>query len=137
TVQAQILSLLGTLRERRGMSVLLISHDLGAVAGITDRVAVMYAGRLVEIGPAEAVYAAPRHPYTAALLACCARADRPRADRLPAIPGAPPDPRLPLAGCAFAPRCPRALPACAERPPLEGHRHLAACHNPVPGREAA
>ncbi len=137
TVQAQILSLLSSLQRRRGMGILFISHDLGAVAGITDRVGVMYAGRLVEIGPAADIYAAPRHPYTAGLLASVARVDQPRADRLPSIPGAPPDPRRPIRGCAFAPRCARALPACAELPPLIGHEHAAACLNPVPGRAAA
>jgi oligopeptide/dipeptide ABC transporter ATP-binding protein len=137
TVQAQILSLLASLQKQRGMSILFISHDLGAVAGITDRVGVMYAGRLVEIGPAAAIYATPRHPYTAGLLASVARVDQPRAERLSSIPGSPPDPSLSIRGCAFAPRCARSLPACVELPTLIGHEHAAACINPVPGQAAA
>ena len=138
TVQAQILSLLAELQRVRGMSILFISHDLGAVAGITDRVGVMYAGRLVEIGSAEAIYAAPRHPYTAGLLASVARADRPRAGRLTAIPGVPPDPRKATHGCAFAPRCGRVGPACAAVPDLAGGNHMVACFNPVgPGGPGA
>jgi oligopeptide/dipeptide ABC transporter ATP-binding protein len=137
TVQAQILSLLSSLRKRRGMGILFISHDLGVVAGITDRVGVMYAGRLVETGPAAEIYASPRHPYTAGLLASVARVDRPRAESLSAIPGGPPDPRLSIRSCAFAPRCARALSACADLPPLIGHEHAAACFNPIEGRAAA
>ncbi|WP_426167597.1 ABC transporter ATP-binding protein [Sandarakinorhabdus sp. DWP1-3-1] len=110
TIQAQILDLLQTLQRRRGMAMLFISHSLGVVAEIADRVAVMYAGRIVEAAPAAAIFAQPRHPYTAGLLASLPGGRR--GQRLRAIPGAIVDPRAPPPGCAFAPRCDRMIYAC-------------------------
>ncbi len=118
TVQAQVLSLLDELRTELGLALLLITHDLGVVAGHCDRMAVMYAGRIVEAGTTTALLARPAHPYTAALLTSRPTLTGPRPLRLPAIPGQPPDPACRPPGCAFAPRCGLALPACAEQPPL-------------------
>jgi peptide/nickel transport system ATP-binding protein len=111
--------LLAELGRRRGMALILISHDLGAIARVTDRLAVMYGGDIVETGPTAAVLAAPRHPYTAGLIAARPRlaADHDRRRPLPAIPGqVPPLARLP-AGCRFAGRCGLELPACATSRP--------------------
>ena len=120
TVQAQIMDLLRRLRDARGMAMLFISHDLAVVSEIADRVAIMYAGEVVETGPVDRVLRAPMHPYTAALLA--SRPDaRHRGARLPAIPGAVPEPLRRPPGCAFHPRCARALPGLCDReaPALE------------------
>jgi oligopeptide/dipeptide ABC transporter ATP-binding protein len=131
TIQAQILRLIRRLRAEHQTAVVLITHDLGVVAQVADRVAVMYAGRLVEEGTAQAVFALPRHPYTRGLLGSIPRADRSRIDRLVAIPGQPPSMTAPDAGCAFRVRCPLARPACEERPELEdrggGPLHRDAC----------
>lgn len=119
TIQAQILQLLDRLRRELGMALVLITHDLGVVAGVTDAVAVMYAGRIVETAPTTDLFAHPRHPYTRALLHSVVRMDAPLARRLTPIPGLPPDPRRPASGCAFHPRCPLAEARCrAELPPL-------------------
>ena len=124
TIQAQILALLGKLRRDTGMAVLFVTHNLGVVAEIADRVIVMYAGRVVEEGDVRALFRAPKHPYTQGLLACLpSRAlDRPAsgsARRLNAIPGQVAGPHDPLPGCAFAPRCALALPECSlAMPPL-------------------
>ncbi|MDX3234360.1 ABC transporter ATP-binding protein [Streptomyces sp. ME03-5709C] len=130
TVQAQIMELLEDLRTRFEMAVLLITHDLGMVAETADEVAVMYAGRIVERARAADLFARPMMPYTAALLESVPRVDRPRGEIADPIPGAPPNLSLPLAGCAFAPRCRVATVRCRTTvPPLElkadGHR--AAC----------
>jgi oligopeptide/dipeptide ABC transporter ATP-binding protein len=114
TVEADILSLLDALRRELGMAMLLISHNLSVVARLCDRVAVMYAGRLVEIGPTPAVLADPRHPYTAALLASVPRGSK-EDGKLPAIPGEPPDLANLAPGCGFRARCAQAGPEC-ERP---------------------
>ena len=115
TVQADILDLLGAMREEFGLSLLLITHDLGIVARLADRAAVMYAGRIVEIGPAREVLASPHHPYTRGLLASLP-GSVPGA-RLEAIPGTVPDLAMLPPGCAFAPRCPDRFSACdASRP---------------------
>jgi len=105
TVQAQILDLLAREQQRRHMAMILITHDLGVVAGRTDEVAVMYAGRVVERAPTRTLFANMRMPYTAALLAAIPRLDAPPHTRLPAIVGRPPDPTRPLQGCSFSPRC--------------------------------
>ena len=117
TIQAQILALLSGLRAERGMSMLLITHDLGVVAGLCDRVLVMYAGRIVESGPVRALFDEPQHPYTRALLRSTPRVDA-RAAQLESLAGLPP--RLdaePLPGCRFEPRCSFARPACCEAEP--------------------
>jgi oligopeptide/dipeptide ABC transporter ATP-binding protein len=116
TIQAQILEVLDRLRRERGVSIVLITHDLGIVAGMVDRVAVMYAGRIVEQAAVEALFQQPHHPYTVALLDCLPRLDR-RIDIEP-IPGSPPSPMELPPGCAFEPRCPYRLPRCAEETPL-------------------
>jgi oligopeptide/dipeptide ABC transporter ATP-binding protein len=129
TIQAQILELLRRLRRDRGMAIVLISHDLGVVAEFAQDVAVMYAGRVVERAAVHGLFAAPLHPYTAALLAASPRLDRTEA-RLAAIDGAMPDLVAPPAGCRFHPRCTLARPACSEaEPPLRTLRpgHAAAC----------
>ena len=139
TIQAQILDLIGDLVEEMGMALLLITHDLAVVSQMTAEVGVMYAGRLVERGPTRDVLAAPRHPYTAGLLAASPHAAAPargadgRRARLPAIPGVVPDPAHRPQGCAFAPRCPRAQANCrAIRPALvERGGHAFACLHPL------
>ncbi|MCL4218288.1 MAG: ABC transporter ATP-binding protein [Candidatus Hydrogenedentes bacterium] len=115
TVQAQILELIKQRQEEIGMAVVLITHDMGVVAGICDRVLVMYAGRIVEEGPVETLFAKPRHPYTEALLASLPAAHR-KGDTLSTIPGAPPDLCQVFAGCPFAPRCIYALEKCHATP---------------------
>ena len=130
TIQAQILELIGELQASLGTAVVLITHDLGVVAGTTDRVAVMYAGRIVEEGTTAEVFANPRHPYTRGLLASMPRIDTPRQDRLAAIPGLPPDlGRLP-GGCPFHPRCSLAGDRCRQEYPetvAVSATHRAAC----------
>ena len=131
TVQAQILDLVGRLRRELGMAVLLITHDLGVVAETCDRVAVMYAGRIVEEAPASRIFAAPRHRYTEALLRTMPAANPP-GRRLPSIGGAVPPPGARGAGCAFAPRCATALARCTgEMPPEGAPPHRVRCWNPA------
>jgi len=128
TTQKQILSLIDGLRRQYGMAVVLITHDLGVVAGIADRVMVMYAGECVEAGAVRDVFRAPQHPYTAGLLASIPAANRMRKPRLPSIRGAPPvltDGRP--SGCSFRPRCDHAFAACVERPPMAGDHHSYRC----------
>ena len=130
TVQAQILDLLAEIQDESTMALLLITHDLGIVGTIADRVAVMYAGRIVEIGPAREVLATPAHPYTRALAASQPRRAQ-RGRPLHVIRGAPPDPTAPAPGCPFAPRCEFAQDRCSSERPLLGHfrdTRLAACH---------
>jgi oligopeptide/dipeptide ABC transporter ATP-binding protein len=119
TIQAQILQLLDGLRQRRGTAVLLITHDLGVVAQVCDRVAVMYAGQLVEVATTEQIFSHPAHPYTEALLRAVPGTGEPGAE-LTVIPGQVPDLAAPPVGCRFAPRCPFATEECSIRPPLEG-----------------
>ncbi|WP_296578791.1 ABC transporter ATP-binding protein [Phreatobacter sp.] len=111
TIQAQILDLLAEMRRETGMALVLISHDLGIVADITDRVAVMYAGRIVEEAPVDALFDDPRHPYTQGLLAALPDVGGPRR-RLTAIHGQVPNPAALPPGCSFAPRCPAAIAGC-------------------------
>ena len=122
TVQAQILRLLDELNRERGLAVVLITHDLGVVAEIADRVAVMYAGQIVEDATLENLFYDPRHPYTWGLLGSLARLDQPRPGRLAQIAGSPPPPLNPPTGCRFAARCPHEFDKCAEPPPLHGDR---------------
>jgi len=117
TIQAQILELLRELQKKRGLSILLISHDLGVVAELAERVAVMYAGRLVELAPVEKIFHTPRHPYTKALLEAL---PQPHKKTLKAIPGRVPPPGQRPRGCKFSDRCPQAQAACfQEEPPLQ------------------
>jgi peptide/nickel transport system ATP-binding protein len=134
TIQDQILVLLGELKERLGMAVLLITHDLGVIAGRADRVVVMYAGKIVEEAPTGDLFRRARHPYTAALMASIPRLDQPTSRPLYAIPGLPPDLADPPAGCRFAPRCRFASDECtASEPALGGPdpAHPYACFHPV------
>jgi oligopeptide/dipeptide ABC transporter ATP-binding protein len=129
TVQAQILDLLAEIKARSRTAMMLITHDLGVVAGTADRVAVMYAGKIVEQAPVEELFTAPRHPYTIGLLGSLPSLEGERGV-LRQIPGAPPDPKDALPGCAFAPRCSEALERCpTEAPPrvLLAHAHYADC----------
>lgn len=130
TVQAQILEVLKHARDLTNASVVLVTHDLGVVAGIADRVAIMYSGKVVETGPVEKIYRNPAMPYTIGLLRSIPRIDSKRGTKLASIAGTPPSPTsLPL-GCSFAPRCPAALPACSTTLPeleLVGADHSAAC----------
>jgi peptide/nickel transport system ATP-binding protein/oligopeptide transport system ATP-binding protein len=118
TIQAQILRELKALREETGAAIIMVTHDLGVVADIADRVLVMYAGRVVEQGTLDELFYDPRHPYTWGLLGSIARVDRDRSRRLPAIPGSPPSLLAPPGGCHFRPRCPHAFGKCVEVPPL-------------------
>jgi oligopeptide/dipeptide ABC transporter ATP-binding protein len=137
TVQAQILQLFRDLRARTRMALVLITHDLGVIAGIADRVVVMYAGRVVETGPAIDVLETPLHPYTQGLVDSIPRLDGPRGQSLQPIPGDPPDPTHPLGGCAFRDRCTRADQRCLDRPALVERpdgRSVACWHAPVTPR---
>jgi oligopeptide/dipeptide ABC transporter ATP-binding protein len=135
TIQAQILDLLRSLVAERDTALILITHDLGVVAGMCERVHVMYAGMVMEAGSAESVFATPRHPYTLGLLQSVPRLDTPRGRPLRPIEGAPRDMLRPPAACPFAPRCAyEVVQSRQEVPPLveiaPGHR--VACFNPVP-----
>jgi len=116
TVQAQILSLIVRTQRARNLSVLLITHNLGVVAGVCDRVLIMYAGRIVESAPVDALFRQPRHPYTQALMDAVPSLDAAR-KTLYTIPGMPPDPLRPVTGCPFAPRCAHAVERCRRETP--------------------
>ncbi len=145
TVQKQILDLLAQLSTERHMAVILVSHDLGAVVGRTDRVAVMYAGRVAETSRTSDVFGDPLHPYSEALIASIPKLDAAPHTLLRAIEGRPPNMAQPPPGCRFAPRCPRAADVChtelpllrdprpsaAAGPVVTGAEHLAACHFPL------
>jgi peptide/nickel transport system ATP-binding protein len=135
TIQAQILDLLAREQRRRHMAMILITHDLGIVAGRTDEVAVMYAGRVVERAPTPALFKGMRMPYTQALLAAIPKLDAPPHAPLPAISGRPPDPTRPVEGCSFSPRCRYATPRCQREKPVlreaEEAGHHYACFNPL------
>jgi peptide/nickel transport system ATP-binding protein len=131
TIQAQILNLIKKLKDDFGSAVVLITHDMGVVADIADRVAVMYAGRVVEQGSKRDLFYDAQHPYTWGLLGSIARLDRPRPRRLTAIKGLPPSLISLPEGCSFGPRCPQRWERCAELPELTdkaGNGHLDACH---------
>ena len=132
TVQAQILELIGALSREMHTATILITHNLGIVAGVCDRVAVMYGGRIAEVAPRDQLFAEPRHPYTLGLLRCVPRVDRITAGEFQSIPGQPPDLVGPTLGCSFAPRCAFATDRCLQEtprlePPIADHR--AACWN--------
>jgi peptide/nickel transport system ATP-binding protein/oligopeptide transport system ATP-binding protein len=136
TIQAQILRELKDLREETGSGIILVTHDLGVVADVADRVIVMYSGRVVEQGSLDDVFYDPQHPYTWGLLGSIARLDRDRSTRLPAIPGAPPSLLAPPKGCHFRPRCPYSFAQCTEIPELESRipgqgKHRDRCWLPV------
>ena len=133
TIQAQIIELLRAVRGEFGMALVLISHDLAVVAGLADRILVMYAGNVVENSIASELFKHPRHPYTAELLKCMPGLSGPRLARLPTLAGQPPRPGEPLEACPFAPRCPRAADRCRiERPQLSGSpASQVACHFPL------
>ncbi len=140
TIQAQILELIKGLRREFNMAVLLITHDLGVVANMCDRVTVMYGGRVLESGSSDEIFTAPRQPYTQGLLRSIPRLDQPRGEELTPIPGNPPDMLHLLPGCPFTPRCPLAITRCpGEMPPLERleeTQHMAACWVTVGGQSA-
>jgi oligopeptide transport system ATP-binding protein len=134
TVQAQIMDLLRALRLETGLSIALVSHDLGVVAGLAERIVVMYAGRVVESARAAELLRRARHPYTDLLLKCVPNLAEARLERMPCLPGQPPSPTATERGCAFAPRCPLASERCrAERPTLRpvGEAAQVACHYPL------
>jgi oligopeptide/dipeptide ABC transporter ATP-binding protein len=136
TIQAQILALLDDLEDRLGMATLLITHDMGVVAGRTDRINVMYAGRIVETAPTDRLFTSMRHPYTQALLGSIPGLDQDRSKALYTIPGLPPDLAPPPSGCRFAARCAHATDQCREQePPLAGDdpAHRFACWHPIDG----
>jgi oligopeptide/dipeptide ABC transporter ATP-binding protein len=140
TIQAQILELIKKLKQDFGSAVVLITHDLGVVADIADRILVMYAGRIVEEGDKEQVFYDPQHPYTWGLLGSIARLDRPKTHRLTAIAGQPPSMINRPRGCNFRPRCPQAFDRCrVDDPALTekvGGGHLDACHLAVEDKRA-
>ena len=128
TIQAQILQRVRDLRDETGAAVILVTHDLGVVADIADRIAVMYAGRIVEHGSLDQVFYDPPHPYPWGLLGSITRVDRPRPERLPAIAGLPPSLADRPEGCHFRPRCPHEFPKCVETPELVHRGAASASH---------
>ncbi len=133
TIQAQILGLMADLRERTGTAIVLVTHDLGVVADVADRIAVMYSGRVVETGTVDEIFYDPQHPYTWGLLGSITRVDRPRPPRLPSIPGAPPSLARRPEGCHFRPRCRHEFAECPKHPDLVGKvpeapGHADRCH---------
>jgi peptide/nickel transport system ATP-binding protein/oligopeptide transport system ATP-binding protein len=128
TIQAQILAVMQELRERTDAGIVLVTHDLGVVADIADRILVMYAGRVVEQGTVDEIFYDPQHPYTWGLLGSIARVDRPRPERLPSIPGLPPSLHNRPAGCHFRPRCRHEFGQCAQVPALEARDPAAPLH---------
>jgi peptide/nickel transport system ATP-binding protein len=135
TTQAQILELMRRLRQTHGSAIVIITHDMGVVSEIADRVLVLYGGRVVEQGPKTAVFRRPQHPYTRGLLGSVPRVTGARVLRLPSIAGTPVSPLHTPAGCAFAPRCAFRLPVCDTKPELAGDDdHLDACWLPAESR---
>jgi oligopeptide transport system ATP-binding protein len=135
TVQSQILALLKELRDRTGVAIVLVTHDMGVIAELADRVAVMYAGTLVEQAPVEVLFTEPRHPYSEALQYCIPRLDGPTPRHLLSIPGLPPDPAALPPGCPFAPRCTYRSGICERSAPLMvevAPGHWKACHYEEP-----
>jgi oligopeptide/dipeptide ABC transporter ATP-binding protein len=136
SIQAQVINLLDDLQDRLGLSYVFVAHDLSVVRHVSDRIAVMYLGKLVELSPAEDLYSRPVHPYTAALLSAIPIPDPERTRSRPrlSVPGEPPNPLDPPAGCRFHTRCPWATEVCrTTEPPLTAYPggHLAACHHPL------
>jgi peptide/nickel transport system ATP-binding protein len=136
SIQAQIINLLDDLQDEFGLTYMFVAHDLSVVRHVSDRIAVMYLGKLMEVSPAEELYSKPIHPYTSALLAAIPIPDpkENRSRERMVVPGEPPNPIDPPSGCVFHPRCPRATDICREvEPPLTRYSggHLAACHHPL------
>jgi oligopeptide/dipeptide ABC transporter ATP-binding protein len=136
SIQAQVINLLDELQDEFGFSYVFVAHDLSVVRHVSDRIAVMYLGKIMELSPAEELYTKPIHPYTAALLAAIPIPDprENRARRRPVLGGEPPNPIDPPSGCRFHTRCPRATDVCrVVEPPLTEYAgaHLAACHHPL------
>lgn len=130
TIQAQIMDLLSTIKKEIGTAIILITHDLGVVASLADRVAVMYAGKIVETGTAKDIFYAPKHPYTRALLKSLPQLNTDKDEQLVSIPGTPPDLLLPPEGCAFASRCRSCMQMCKQQqPPIfqQNGCHEASC----------
>jgi peptide/nickel transport system ATP-binding protein len=130
TIQAQILEIMKTIKRQFGTSILLITHNLGVIAEMADRVAVMYAGNVVEYTAAATLFSQPKHPYTVGLLNCYPDVDGPR-KKLESIEGVVPDLINPPSGCRFHPRCKHVMPVCREREPelkTVGDAHLVSCH---------
>jgi peptide/nickel transport system ATP-binding protein len=139
TIQAQILEILKHVVSETKTALIMITHDLGVVAGLCDAVHVMYQGRVVESAQRRPLFAEPRHPYTGGLLASVPRLDTPRGGRLDPIPGSPTDVLPWTEGCAFVPRCPNRVDVCSTEPPAletEGDRSLR-CYNPLTGEQQA
>jgi oligopeptide/dipeptide ABC transporter ATP-binding protein len=128
SIQAQILQLIERLQDELGMAVIMITHDLGVIAEVADRVLVMYGGREIERGTLDEIFYDPQHPYTWGLLGSLTRLDRERPKRLPQIGGAPPSLLNPPHGCHFRPRCPHAFKQCERVPPLESRLSDAPAH---------
>jgi len=136
TIQAQILDILDDLREKLNMSILLITHDMGVIASRTDRVGVLYAGKVVEIAPTAELFSSMRHPYTQSLLAAVPKLDEIQSGRLSSIPGLPPDLSKPIVGCRFAPRCSMVQDNCLQAEPVlqsASATHAFSCFHPVQG----
>lgn len=134
SIQAQILNLLEDLKEEYGLTMLFIAHDLAVVKNISDRVAVMYLGKIVEIGPSDTLYQSPSHPYTKFLLGAALEADPDHKVTNEILSGEPPSPLNPPSGCRFRTRCPQATERCASEEPLltaRGANHQVACHYPL------
>lgn len=130
TIQAQIIDLLADIRKEMNTAIILITHDLGVVANLADRIAVMYAGKIVETGTANDIFNNPSHPYTSALLSSLPKHDTNKSERLTSIPGTPPDLIAPPIGCAFAARCKDCMKVCkSKQPPVFelGNGHASAC----------
>jgi len=139
TIQAQIIELVKRLRDEIGMAVIWITHDLGVVAGLAEKVIVMYAGYIVEMAPVKEVYGDPRHPYTIGLLGSLPRLDAKTHEKLVSIEGLPPDLIALPPGCPFAPRCDYVIDKCREENPLlepVGPNHIIACWVDVTGGKA-
>ena len=134
SVQAQILNLLEDLKAEYGLTLLFIAHDLAVVKNVSDRVAVMYLGKICEIGPADTLYESPAHPYTEFLLGAALEADPDSPMHSQTLEGEPPSPMNPPSGCRFRTRCPNATQKCADEEPLPQEvapKHLVSCHYPL------
>ena len=134
SVQAQILNLLEDLKAEYGLTLLFIAHDLAVVKNVSDRVAVMYLGKICEIGPADTLYESPAHPYTEFLLGAALEADPDSPMHAQTLEGEPPSPMNPPSGCRFRTRCPNATQKCADEEPLPQEvapNHMVSCHYPL------